>query len=76
MKYPDAYSEALRIAEQAPGTVCVNLRHYAERRHPVPYRMGTVHRFRRPGEHWHADEQTARRCPDDWMKAKATTEAA
>lgn len=65
--YPKAYTEALVIAEKAPGTVCTSLSHYykpgrTHPRHEVPYRQGYVHHYRLPSEHWHANEKSYRGC--------------
>lgn len=62
------YLDALKAAAWAPDTVCVSESHYAEGRHPVPYRMGYCHNQGQPNEHWHAGEREHLVCPDRQMR--------
>lgn len=56
------YLDALKLASESPGTVCVVEDHYRKGRHPVPYRMGNVHHYREANQHWHQSEKELLKC--------------
>lgn len=56
--------DARKIHSEAPGTVCVRLRHYQSGRHLVPYRMGYVHHYQEEAQHWHSSETERNQCRD------------